>query len=132
MDKTYSQMDTPDKIKLLAMVIQLIAEWKPIPKVVLQAFNPSQLMRLHEVIAQLKAEGLAGPRHRTSERMKRLVYLLTKRGLLPDNTNKDALDSIPPEAANSMKAQETLMLRDSEAYAEQGLRQALATNQFLG
>ena len=109
------QMQPKDQTQLLAAILTYLAKWQSPPKELLRPIPPELLKILAEIMEQLKAEGLAGNRHRTSERMKRMLELLRAYLKREKAGPVDALDQIPPEAGRPMKAMESLQVHQSEA-----------------
>ena len=124
----WTQMEKDEQEQLIFQIIKAIAEWKPIPEVLLKPLPTQALQSLLEMVEQLKAEGLAGPRNRTSDRVKRLMQMLHKRGLIPERepTADQVLQQQEPEFRNRVLAQESLAVREAEANAALEAQAALA------
>ena len=59
----WTQMEKDEQEQLIFQIIKAIAEWKPIPEVLLKPLPTQALQSLLEMVEQLKADVLAGPRN---------------------------------------------------------------------
>jgi len=126
----WDSLKPKEQQELLRQILQQIAEWRQIPEQVLQSLPEGMLQRLLEIIEQLRAQGLAGPQFRASERIKAMKAMLNRRGLgeTPRRPTADEIiDSLPPEERNRIRAQEAVAIRESETAALMGMQQRLAS-----
>lgn len=124
----WSQMDRADRASLMQQILEAIAEWRPIPKALLQPLPTKLLHDLLDVIRKLKAEGLVGPRSRPTDRVKRLKELLEARGLgrRKSLSEEDVLNQQPLQVQREQRANEALNRRMEDAVLTQGMSRALA------
>ena len=125
---SWVEMDKKQQQELLMQILQYLVEWRPIPQELLKPLPTELLYKIQELAQQLKAEGLAGPRHRTSERVKALIYQAMRKGLLPQGgepTPDQVLEKYP-EMRQQVLAQESQQIREAENRTALNLQRALA------
>ena len=125
---SWQAMDKEEREHLIFQIVKAIAEWRPIPEALLKPLPTQALQNFLAIVEQLKAEGLAGPRNRTSDRVKRLMQMLHRRGLQPQRepTADQVLAQQRPEFRNRILAQEAQAVRTSEARAARNAQATLA------
>lgn len=104
-------MDDKELKTLLTEAFQLIAERKPLPRSLTRRLGPTVTRRLLELVEQLHAEGLAGPHHRTPERLLRMRAIINR-------WRKPAVEPSTDQIAAALPGQsavESLELRRSNA-----------------
>lgn len=132
----WDRMKDAERQELIEMIIACIAEWRPIPENVLEALPDDMLQAILDVVTQLKAEGLAGPHNRANDRLKRMMVMLKRRGILPERepTADDAVRALPPDARRDVLANESLSVRGAESMAARAMsgQVAAADNPLAG
>lgn len=115
----WGRMSRGEREELIGAILECIAEWRPLPRQLLEPLPPDFLRSLLDVVTQLKAEGLAGPHNRPRDRVKRLMVLMRDRGLLPSRmpTADDAVRSLPPETRREVLANEAISIGNAESAA---------------
>lgn len=123
----WNNLSMMEQKQLLAQILQMIAECRPLTKELLQPLPLPFLRALTQTIQQLQEEGMLGPKHRAPERLQRLRELLSQR--LPSNkqpTENEVLSQQPLSMQRQVRAQEALGLRQAQSRAMVGMQQTLA------
>ena len=95
--------------KELTQALKLISEWKPLPDSLARKLPPALLKRLLQIVEQLRAQGLGGPKRRTPERllaMQKLINRLSQpeREMEPDYPGIGEAESLAVRQANAQTA----------------------------
>lgn len=125
----WNSLSTNQKDRLIQAIIAAIAEWRPVERRLLDPLPQGLLNRLLEAIRQIRAQGLAGPQFRASDRLKILKQQLSRRGMLPKDkepTPDQVLEQQPKPLQRQVKAQEAMLVKQAERKAEQAMVQMLS------
>jgi uncharacterized membrane protein YccC len=122
--KRFSEMTEEEQKKLVAQALNLLAQWKPLPKALAERLGPEALRRLLEMVQEIQAQGLAGPRHRAPERL-RLLRKLLEQMTSGKAEPKDPADAMPSRARLQQRGQESLLLRSANAQEQMSGKQEL-------
>ena len=124
----WQNLDRKDREELIAQILLLVAQNKPLPRPLLEPLPTPLLQKLLRAVRQLQGEGLLGPRHRVPERLQRLRELLAGRGLSKPKqpSENEVLAQQPKQMQREVLAQESRGLREAQARAAVGMQQTLA------
>ena len=123
----WDALNPKEQQQLLETVLQMIAEWRPVPKPMLKALPPALLEHLVAAVKELRSRGTAGPHFKASDRIKMLKHMLDAR--LPQaqgQTTDELIESLPREARAQIRAQEAQQMQESETSAIMAAKKQLA------
>lgn len=127
----WSEMDKGTKYQLIKEILLLVGNWRPVPPELLVPLPTKLLEALRDAITQLKAEGMAGPHFRASDRIKRLQQLLQSRlgtdQSMKEPTGDQVLAQQPRSFRQNVLSQESRLVREAESQATAGMGRMLAT-----
>ena len=114
----------------MQVIVSLLAEGREIPEALQRLLPLEALQLLDAIVKQLYAQGLAGPNHRASERMKVIQHMINQRNLNPTKPKgaDDILLSMGPEVSEPVLAQERQLITQSEAMGAAAAERLLAAD----
>lgn len=128
----WKSLSSNQKQIIIQSIIKAIAEWRPVERRLLDPLPQSLLNQFLQAIQEIKAQGMAGPQFRATDRLKLLKQRLGRRGLISTDkepTPDQVLNQQPKATQSLVKAQESLLVKRSEHQAEQAMVRLLARGQ---
>ena len=106
----------------LSQALELISQWKEIPEDLAEELTPGIMRRLLQLVRQLRAQGLAGPKARTPERLLAMQRIINQWSPPPKDPEPDYPGQKEAEslASRQVHAQTALDQRRQLAEARRG------------